>query len=74
MVSPKRPSDGLLTRLARQRKKLDHISLVTEVIQQLASRFKPDVTMVKKRIESLIEREYLERAENPDRAAYNYLA
>lgn len=30
--------------------------------------------MVKKRIESLIEREYLERVEDVDRPAYRYLA
>ena len=32
---------------------------MTEVIQQLNSRFVPDVAMVKKRIESLIERIFL---------------
>ena len=46
---------------------------MTEVIQQLSSRFIPDVTMVKKRIESLIEREYLERQDS-ERPAYRYLA
>ena len=30
--------------------------------------------MVKKRIESLIEREYLERMENNERPSYKYLA
>ena len=47
---------------------------MTEVIQQLSSRFAPDVQMVKKRIESLIEREYLERIEDKDPPAYRYLA
>jgi len=44
------------------------------VIQQLTSRFLPDVTMVKKRIESLIEREYLDRVDDAERPAYRYLA
>ena len=48
--------------------------LVAELIQQLAARFMPDVAMVKKRIESLIEREYLERVDESERAAYRYLA
>ena len=48
--------------------------LITEVIQQLNSRFLPDISMVKKRIESLIEREYLERADDAQRPAYRYLA
>lgn len=58
----------------RQRKQLSHQKLITEVIQQLSARFSPDVNMVKKRIESLIEREYLEREEDTERPAYRYLA
>jgi cullin 3 len=58
----------------RQRKELMHQKLMVEVIQQLSSRFKPDVTMVKKRIESLIEREYLERTDDTSTSAYRYLA
>ena len=58
----------------RQRKELTHQKLMAEVIQQLTARFMPDVTMVKKRIESLIEREYLERIEEREPAAYRYLA
>ena len=60
--------------LSRQRKELSHQKLMAEVIQQLTARFKPDVNMVKKRIESLIEREYLERIEEREPAAYRYLA
>ena len=59
---------------SRQRKDLLHQKLIAEVIQQLTARFMPDVNMVKKRIESLIEREYLERIEDREPAAYRYLA
>ena len=46
---------------------------MNEVLTQLASRFVPDVNMVKKRIESLINREYLERVgEEPP--TYGYIA
>lgn len=48
--------------------------LFTEVISQLSQRFKPDVTMMKRRVESLIEREYLERVEGADVPTYKYLA
>ena len=48
--------------------------LVTETISQLTAQFKPDVTMIKKRIESLIEREYLERVDTGPLPAYRYLA
>lgn len=58
----------------RQRKELTHQNLITEVIQQLTARFLPDINMVKKRIESLIEREYLERVEDAERPAYRYVA
>lgn len=60
--------------MIRQRKELSHQMLVTEVIQQLSSRFAPDITMLKQRIETLIEKEYLERVEDVERAAYRYLA
>jgi len=43
------------------------------VIGQLAGRFKPEISMIKKRIEDLLVREYLERIES-ETAAYRYLA
>ena len=58
----------------RQRKSLAHTSLLNETITQLAAQFKPDVNMIKKKIESLIEREYLERIEDAPVASYRYLA
>lgn len=58
----------------RQRKDLAHTSLLNETISQLSAQFKPDVTMIKKKIESLIEREYLERIEEAPVPSYRYLA
>jgi cullin 3 len=58
----------------RQRKDLPHAQLLTETITVLSGQFKPDVNMIKKRIESLIEREYLERVEDAPVPSYRYLA
>jgi cullin 3 len=52
---------------------MEHSSLIAEVIKQLQARFMPNPNIIKKRIESLIEREYLERSKT-DRKLYNYLA
>lgn len=51
-----------------------HTALITEVVTQLASLFRPEVAMVKKRIEDLISREYLERIEESEPPAYRYVA
>ena len=56
----------------KARKTLAHQQLVGEVFSQL-SLFRPDGKVIKKRIEALIEREYLER--DPDQPnTYKYLA
>lgn len=57
----------------KTRKSLDHQKLVLEATTQLMRHFKPDPKQIKKRIEDLIAREYLERdASNPNH--YKYLA
>ena len=58
----------------RQRKELSHAQLINETLSQLSSQFKPDVAMIKKKIESLIEREYLERIDSAPVPSYRYLA
>jgi len=65
--------EAAIVRVMKARNRLQHNNLVSEVIQQLNSRFNPPVPVIKKRIESLIEREYLER-EKADRRVYVYLA
>lgn len=58
----KHMAEAAIVRVMKNRKTLDHNNLVTEVIAQLQGRFNPAPSMIKKRIEALIDREYLERA------------
>eukprot|EP00741_Cyanophora_paradoxa_P010023 tig00000157_g9709.t1 len=63
--------DAAIVRIMKARKTLAHNQLLTELLPQLKFPVKP--ADCKKRIESLIEREYLERSkDNPQ--VYNYLA
>mmetsp|Transcript_24933 Transcript_24933/g.72123 ORF Transcript_24933/g.72123 Transcript_24933/m.72123 type:complete len:1025 (-) Transcript_24933:63-3137(-) len=63
--------DATVVRIMKARKTLDHRALMGETMTQL--KFPASSSDIKKRIESLIEREYMERAEG-DRSRYNYLA
>eukprot|EP00195_Chlamydomonas_chlamydogama_P006506 CAMPEP_0202902692 /NCGR_PEP_ID=MMETSP1392-20130828/17001_1 /ASSEMBLY_ACC=CAM_ASM_000868 /TAXON_ID=225041 /ORGANISM="Chlamydomonas chlamydogama, Strain SAG 11-48b" /LENGTH=715 /DNA_ID=CAMNT_0049589497 /DNA_START=313 /DNA_END=2460 /DNA_ORIENTATION=+ len=65
--------EAAIVRIMKARKVLDHNSIITEVTRQLAPRFLPNPAVIKKRIESLIEREFLER-DAEDRKLYRYLA
>lgn len=65
--------EAAIVRIMKARRNLDHNSIISEVTRQLASRFNPNPSVIKKRIESLIEREFIERDQN-DRRLYRYLA
>ncbi|MFS8017275.1 putative cullin protein, neddylation [Helianthus anomalus] len=65
--------EAAIVRIMKARRVLDHNNMVAEVTKQLQSRFLPNPVVIKKRIESLIEREFLER-DKDDRKLYRYLA
>ena len=65
--------EAAIVRIMKARKMLHHNDLIAEVTKQLSVRFVPSPQFIKKRIEGLIEREYLEREEN-DRRMYTYVA
>ncbi|KAL9707454.1 hypothetical protein quinque_010972 [Culex quinquefasciatus] len=65
--------EAAIVRIMKARKKMAHNLLVSDVTTQLKSRFMPSPVIIKKRIEGLIEREYLARTPE-DRKVYVYLA
>lgn len=65
--------EASIVRIMKARKALNHNDLIAEVTRQLSNRFHPSPQFIKKRIESLIEREYLERSESEHRV-YMYVA
>uniref|UniRef100_A0A8C5DG41 Cullin-3-like n=1 Tax=Gouania willdenowi TaxID=441366 RepID=A0A8C5DG41_GOUWI len=65
--------EAAIVRIMKSRKKMQHNVLVAEVTQQLRARFLPIPVVIKRRIEGLIEREYLARTPE-DRKVYTYVA
>jgi len=65
--------DAAIVRIMKARKTLEHRDLVLEVTKQLQHRFMPAPDFIKKRIEDLIDREYLTRSQEST-SKYVYLA
>ncbi|KAH9262761.1 hypothetical protein BASA82_000217 [Batrachochytrium salamandrivorans] len=64
--------EAAIVRIMKSRKRLNHNLLVSEVVNQLRH-FKPLPKTIKKKIEHLIERDYLER-DDTEQNVYKYLA
>mmetsp|Transcript_15091 Transcript_15091/g.45575 ORF Transcript_15091/g.45575 Transcript_15091/m.45575 type:complete len:755 (-) Transcript_15091:786-3050(-) len=63
--------DAAIVRTMKSRKRLGLTQIISEVVQQLSKMFQADVRMIKKQVESLIDREYLKRDEdNPNMFLY----
>jgi len=65
--------EAALVRIMKSRKEMIHNNLIVEVVEQLSGRFRPNPNTIKRRIECLIERDYMARDTN-QRNKYIYLA
>lgn len=65
--------EAAIVRIMKTRKQLSHNDLVMEVSKQLMQYFMPEPKIIKRRIEDLINRDYLERDKSKQNF-YNYLA
>ncbi|KAL8648946.1 MAG: hypothetical protein Q9210_004692 [Variospora velana] len=68
-------TQAAIVRIMKSRKTITHLDLVSDVIAATKSRGVLDAGDIKKNIEKLIEKEYMEREQTEDgRNAYSYLA
>ncbi|XP_021295984.1 cullin-1-like [Herrania umbratica] len=65
--------DAAIVRIMKSRKVLGNQQLVSECVEQLSRMFKPDIKAIKRQIEDLITREYLER-DKKNANMFKYLA
>lgn len=66
--------EAAIVRIMKSRQSLAHSQLLVEVIEQVKGRFKPEIPLIKQKIESLIEREYLQREGDVEKPVYQYVA
>jgi len=62
-----------IVRVMKIRKTISYQALIQEVVESLSTRFAPRIPDIKQGIDTLLEKEYIERAEG-QRDTINYLA
>ncbi|KAK6460257.1 Cullin [Scheffersomyces coipomensis] len=65
--------NAAIVRIMKSRHTLKHNELIEELTKQLSNRFQPSISLIKQRVEDLIEKEYLKRDEEASNV-YHYVA
>lgn len=65
--------NAAIVRIMKSRQTLLHNELIEELVKQLRNRFEPQMSIIKRRIEDLIDKEYLKRDED-SLQVYHYIA
>ena len=65
--------EASVIKVMKARRKIEYVNLVSETARLLSLKFNPEPAQIKVRIESLIERGYIERDEN-DKRIFKYIA
>lgn len=65
--------EATIVRIMKTRKRIEHNELVSETMRIVNQIFQPNQQIIKQRIESLMEKEFLQR-DPTDMKFYNYLA
>lgn len=65
--------EAIVIKVMKSRRKIEYLNLVVEATKMLQSRFNPDPNQLKQRIESLMERGYMER-DTDDKRILKYVA
>ena len=65
--------EAAIIKVMKARRKIDYNSLMSEATRLLSARFTPEIQQMKVRLESLIERGYIERSEE-DKRVFKYVA
>ncbi|KAK7752664.1 ubiquitin ligase (cullin) of SCF [Diatrype stigma] len=60
-----------IVRIMKARKKLKYSQLLSETISQVSAHFKPEIANIKKCVETLLDREYLQRLEHDEIEYYS---
>jgi len=63
--------DALIVRIMKARRRESHQNLIQDIFRNVQL-FKPDILMIKNRIDALLEKEYIKRDDN-DSHFYIYL-